>query len=300
MIASQAATMIDNWLTKRLDAAQADWLHHRISLLDGEQAERDLHISFGLIPRKLGRDELSPDANEIKEAGQCVAGWQPVHWTIDTAARVLLLCKLAAHGDRQFGRLFKELCQTADLRESIALYQGLSFYPSSDDLDWQVGEGLRTSVRAVFEAIAHNNPYPWQHFDELRWNHLVLKALFIESSLHPIQGLDKRANAELARILCDYAHERWAAGRRVTPELWRCVGPFASKELLEDLRRPFKSGDELERQAAALALSSSPDAAASALLACEPDLLAQLANGQLSWASIAESLENGGEVSRHG
>ena len=32
--------------------------------------------------------------------------------------------------------------------------------PSPTALEWQVGEGLRTSMRAVFEAIAHRSPYP--------------------------------------------------------------------------------------------------------------------------------------------
>jgi hypothetical protein len=64
---------------------------------------------------------------------------------------------------------------------------------------------------------------------------MVLKALFVGSTLGPIIGLDLRANAALARMLSDYAHERWSAGRPVSPELWRCVGPFASGPLLADL-----------------------------------------------------------------
>ena len=51
-------------------------------------------------------------------------------------------------------------------------------------------------------------------------------------------------------MLGDYAHERWAAGRPVSPELWRCVGPFASGALLDDLARVLDSGTPPERAAA--------------------------------------------------
>ena len=71
-------------------------------------------------------------------------------------------------------------------------------------------------MRPVFEAVAHRNPYPARHFDESAWNHLVLKALFIGSTLAPIEELDARANPTLMRMLCDYAHERWAAGRTIS------------------------------------------------------------------------------------
>ena len=56
---------------------------------------------------------------------------------------------------------------------------------------------------------------------------MILKALFVGSTLAPILGLDARANPELARILLDYAAERGAAGREITPELWRPVVPFS-------------------------------------------------------------------------
>jgi hypothetical protein len=96
---------------------------------------------------------------------------------------------------------------------------------------------VRSAVKPVFEAVAHRSPYPSEFLDEPAWNQMVLKALFIGSELAPLQGLDERANPELAEVLLDYAHERWAAGRPVSPELWRCVGPFAQERALEDLER---------------------------------------------------------------
>jgi hypothetical protein len=145
-------------------------------------------------------------------------------------------------------------------------------------------------MRAVFEAVAHRNPYPKQQFSENRWNHMVLKALFVGSTLHPIQGLDQRANPPLARMLSDYAHERWAAGRPVSPELWRCVGPHADDESLADLQRVLATGDAIERQAAALALSTNTAARARELLAAAPDLAAAIAGRKLSWQSLSQQL----------
>ena len=55
---------------------------------------------------------------------------------------------------------------------------------------------------------------------------MILKALFIDAALTPITGLRARANPELARILLDFARERWAAGRPLAPEHWIPVQPF--------------------------------------------------------------------------
>jgi len=126
---------------------------------------------------------------------------------------------------------------------------------------------------------------------------MVLKALFVDSKLDPIIGLDQRSNPELARILCDYAHERWAASRPVTPELWRCVGPHATGEMLDDLLRASES-DDVQGAGGLLALNDCQDPRAAGLLASRLQklrakrvaLAERIADGNLTWSGIANLL----------
>jgi hypothetical protein len=263
---------------------QAGWIDDQLAAFEAGAPERALHIFLGLAPRRLGKADLNPTAEERAAADAARAGWWLNDWSIDGAARVLAL--LVYSGSRPFAEIFKDLRRTADAAELIALYRGLPLYPEPDALHFEAGEGLRSNLKPVFEAIAHNNPFPRDYFDEHRWNQMVLKALFVGSRLDAIVGLDERANPELAGILRDYAHERWAAGRRVSPELWRCVGPFAQDEAaLTDLERAL-GGEAAERAAAALALSVSPAAGAAALLEQAAELKSGIAEGRIGWSDL--------------
>ncbi len=290
MNALNVTDLLDGLLKVRLSVEHYNWLQQKLVVVENADNLRDFHICFGLIPRRLGRADLTPSESECQQAKDALPGLTLTDWSIDILARIQLSCTVARNKNVNFGELFKSMCQTADLGESISLYKGTAIYPRSELLDKQIGEGLRTHIRAIFEAIAHHNPYPAAHFSELRWNHMVLKALFIDSTLHPIQGLDDRANPELARMLCDYAHERWAANRNVTPELWRCVGPCASGDMLDDLQRALDSPDSLSHRAAVLALSACKDPQAGRLLANHPADIEDVANGRLSWDSINSDL----------
>jgi len=276
--------LLKDWLRRQLPAEKFDWLEGQLARLDSLR-QRDLDALFGLAPRRLGRADLDLSADDLAAARKARRDWDPRLWTLEEAARILALLEFAAAGGA-FPKAFTDLCRTAEVGEAVALYRGLPLYPEPTALEWQVGEGLRTSMRAIFEAIAHRNPFPKENFSEDRWNHMVLKALFIGSALSPIQGLDERANATLAQILSDYAHERWAAARPVTPELWRCMGPFAEGLLLDDLERLASSSEGRERRAAALALSASPDDRASAVLKRLPEEAKLVKAGSLSWDSL--------------
>jgi hypothetical protein len=277
------------WLGRQLPEPARLWLEGQLQSPTGEVRDRDLYVALGLVPRRLGKADLELGATDLEQADAARPGWDPRGWSVDQAARILILLHAGGTG-AAFAKRFTQLCRTADVAEAIAFYRGLPLYPDPERLEAQAAEGTRTNMRAVFEAVAHRSPYPREQFAENRWNHMVLKALFVGSALHPIQGLEERANPALARMLCDYAHERWAAGRPVSPELWRCVGPHADAEALADLQRVLATGDATERKAAALALAAGPDFKAKKLLGTVPDLAAAVARGELTWEHLAQEL----------
>ncbi len=280
-----ATGLLREWLLARLDAPQRAWLNAQIDALALDASDAALHIAFGMVPRKCGKADLALSAADRAAAQRAMPGWCPQGWSVADGARILLLSHVSRSA-QNFATLFRSLCATADVVELTALYRGLPLYAKGESLLDQVGEGLRSNMRGVFEAIIHDNPYPNRHFDEHRWNHMVLKALFVGSALAPVQGLDERANAELARMLCDFAQERRAAGRPVPFEIWRCVGPFAQGPMLDALARALTSTDATEQSAAALALSACPDPAAARLLATVPALQQGISRGQISWATL--------------
>ncbi len=282
---------LQQWLRHRLDGTAADWLRDAVASLAGGGADRDLYRSVSLVSRKLGKAPLALDAMALAMATQIRTGWDPADWTVDQAARVLLL--LAAHtgsdtDSQDFVRRLDQLCATADVDELVAFYRGLPLYPDAPRHRLRAAEGVRSNMRVVFEAVAHHNPYPAEQLPEEAWNQMVLKALFVGSKLAPIVGLDTRANATLARMLTDYAHERWAARRPFNPELWRCVGPFASGGQLDDLARVLDEGTPPERAAAVLALRSATDPGARKLLERHAALSDTVAARGLNWTSVLE------------
>ncbi|WP_329205693.1 EboA domain-containing protein [Streptomyces sp. NBC_00683] len=78
-----------------------------------------------------------------------------------------------------------------------------------------VEDALRTNdTRLVAAAVG---PYAAAHLDTHGWRHAVLKCLFTEVPVEAVAELARRArgDAELARMLGDFAAERTAAGRAV-------------------------------------------------------------------------------------
>jgi hypothetical protein len=275
------------WLDRRLDPAGAAWLRDAVAAVSTAGTDRELFRAVSLVSRKLGKASLGLDAADMALARETRPRWDPSCWTIDQSARIRLLLA-SSGGIEAFVRRLDQLCATADVDELVAFYRGLPLYPDPPRHRQRAAEGLRTNMRVVFESVAHRNPYPCEQLSQDAWNQMVLKALFVGSTLDPIVGLDARANAALARMLCDYAHERWAARRPVSPELWRCVGPFASGPALADLERVLENGTPPERAAAVLALRGASDPQARVLLDRHASLRDVVVARGVDWKSALE------------
>ncbi|RUP09193.1 EboA domain-containing protein [Hyphomicrobium sp.] len=279
-------TAIHDWLARRVSAEATAWLEGAIAKYAASGRYGDLAMAIGLAPRKLGKAELALSDDEVRTGQELRRGLDTSDWSIDQAGRVLIVLASYMGDDQKFAATLDRLFQAGEIGEHIAILRGLPLYPAPELLIPRAAEGVRSAIQPVFEAVTHRNPFPKDHFDQAQWNQMVLKALFIGSKLAPIQGLDERRNPELAATLMDYVHERWAAGRAVSPELWRCVGPFTRREDLPDLVKALRGGEDAQSAAAALALSESMLPEAQEALAVDTQLTARIKAKNITWNSI--------------
>ena len=289
---SRVLDLLDGWIAAASPDDGAAWLREKQAQIADGAADYVFYTSFSAVPRHTGKADLDLSEADREAADAARSGWRPGGWSVDQTGRARLVLSLPADDRGDYLATLERVFTHADMGESVALYQTLPLLPYPEAHRARAAEGLRTNMTAVFNAIALHNPYPAEQFDEGAWNQMVLKAVFVDSPLHAIQGIDERANAKLARMLVDYAHERWAAGRSVTPELWRPVGPFAEGAMLDDLARVLTDGTATERQAAALALSDSPADRADEVLATHPDLRDAVQSGTLTWNALAGKATN--------
>ena len=279
--------LADEWVARAADTAGLAWFRDALHKVVHADDDRALGTAIGLAPRKLGRADLALTPDDAARVAALRPGFDPRDWSIDQLARVALMAASHDGDDAAFAARFDAFCATAEVHELIALCRGLPVYPGARLLEPRAREAVRSGMKPVFEAVAHRNPYPREIFAEDPWNHMVVKALFIGALLWPIQGLDQRANPHLARMLVDFAHERWAAGRSVSPELWRCVAPHADADGIAALRRAFETGGDKERLAVALAVRDTAAAAALPFRSEIETMSGRLAGQKIAWRDLA-------------
>ncbi|WP_433256922.1 EboA domain-containing protein [Streptosporangium sp. CA-135522] len=167
------------------------WLDGALARL----AERPETIarSFAAAGRNTGRTPL-PDAPG---------------WTADEAARALLLAALPQDRVTQEVAV---LYRYGDAREKRAVLKALPMLEAGPAAVPLLHDAIRTNdARLVAAALG---PCA-RDLDQAAWRQAVLKCVFMDVPLAVVDGLEERADAELAAMLAGLAEERAAAGRSI-------------------------------------------------------------------------------------
>ena len=197
---------------------------------------------FPLAGRMCGRQLLAPCPPELDG------------WSVDDAARALLLGATHTEGGN-LRYLATKLYEHGDAAERRAVLRALPLLFAGDDGLPLLRDALRTNdTRLVAAALG---PYGHDHLPVAEFRQAVLKCVFVGVPLDAVWRLDDRADAELARMLVDFARERIAAGRDV-PQVWRVVDRFPDVILASGVLAELSSPEPARREAAVRALTGRP------------------------------------------
>lgn len=201
---------------KAASLASVQWLtnaHSRVCGPASDSSRNDFLASFSAAGRKMG-------SKVVQVQGALAAPFDDqtsrvLHLRgVDELVRIaLLLAEVARSSDVQ--GLVTELYVRGAEREKIAVLRALPLLPEPQRFTVLATEACRSSAQTVFEAVCCDSPFAAEQFTELAFNQMVLKALFTETSVLRIWGLETRATEELKRMCLGYGDERRAAGRPV-------------------------------------------------------------------------------------
>lgn len=233
------------------DQAVSTWFSDKLETTKTASA---FFLAFGMVNRKVERCQVKISTSLLDSLKEKDAAFDIDNWTLDQFCRLALLINLQPEDNKE---KIETLLASADMREQVIIYKSLPFLPNPKDFVLNAVDGIRTNMIDVFDAIALNNAYPAKYFDESAWNQMVLKAIFMERPIFKIYDLESRKNQNLATILHDFVHERWAAGRSVTPELWRMTSGFLNTQILDDLQKVVETDTPTAKSAAIKVLEES-------------------------------------------
>jgi sugar phosphate isomerase/epimerase len=217
-----------------LQAGQAtgDWLADALRRVTADQAA--IRILFPQVGRQVGRAPLRP-------------GTDPqglVHGSADDRARVALLTDLATILDpAQLAHELTDLYRHGDGAERRGVLRALAVVagPGADPRLVAAGleltrDALRTGDTGLVAAAM--GAFAGTHLDDHAWRHGVLKCLFTGIPLAAVADLDRRRDAELARMVTGLADERRSAGRPVPDDARLVLHPSPRTHDLSSPSRP--------------------------------------------------------------
>jgi hypothetical protein len=236
---------LDLALSGRLDDGRRAWFDDAIARV--RDTPGAIATVFPAVGRGVGRGPLDPDAS----------GDPITSWSVDDAARTLLLVELGPHAEAELELLYRH----GDARERRGVIRALAFIDVDPALGLRlVDDAMRTNDVSLIAAAM--GPYAAERFDDAAYAQGVLKCVFVGVSLTEVAGTMERTTPALSAMLSRYVHERIAAGRTVPPDVWPLIDLHPPARELAAIRAELDHPHADRRQAAEAALAGRPPAPA--------------------------------------
>jgi hypothetical protein len=214
-----------------------DWLREASAAVAADATV--LRTRFAMVGRKVGRETLDPSADPDDV-------WA---WTVDDAARVLLL---RAAGERAEAEL-AELYRFGDAAERRGILRALPYLDIEDRGLDLVDDAVRTNdTRLIAAALG---PYATKYLSDAQYDQAVLKCVFVGVPITGLDGVPSRVTPDGARMLGAFVHERVAAGRDLPPAVWIVIDKYPPADEIAAIEAELQSPFEDRRAAAERALS---------------------------------------------
>jgi hypothetical protein len=230
-----------NELTEALEAratpAGLEWLREASAAVAADPTA--LRTRFPMVGRKVGREPLEEGADPADLFA----------WTIDDAARVLLL---VAAGERAEAEL-ADLYRFGDAAERRGVLRALPYLPIEDRGLGLVDDAIRTNdTRLIAAALG---PYATRHLSDAQYDQAIIKCVFVGVPITPLDGLPERVTPEASRMLAAFVLERVTAGRDLPAEVWTVIDKYPPAEEIAAIEAELQSPFDDRRAAAERALS---------------------------------------------
>jgi len=223
-------------LASRLDEGRRAWFDEAVARVSATPSA--IATVFPAVGRGVGRGPLSADADPATS------------WSVDDAARTLLLVALGEAADSELELLYRH----GDGRERRAVLRSLAFLDVDPGLGLRlIDDGLRTNDVSLIAAAM--GPFAAERLDDAAYAQGVLKCVFVGVPLSGVAGTQERATPELAGMLGRYVHERVAAGRTVPEDVWPLIDRHPPTAELEAIQAELHSPHDDRRRAAEAALA---------------------------------------------
>jgi len=86
--------LLARWLSRQIPVEARTWLDKSVAQVQSSGKDADLYLAVSLVTRKVGKADLMLAEADLRDANSSRSGWDPRQWSVDQAARVMLILEL--------------------------------------------------------------------------------------------------------------------------------------------------------------------------------------------------------------